>query len=469
MTALTLYDKLWDSHVVRTESDGTTLLYVDRHLVHEVTSPQAFEGLKLAGRKPWRSGSIIATADHNTPTLHWEQGITDPTSRIQVDALDRNIREFGAKAYFPFRDLRQGIVHVIGPENGATLPGMTVVCGDSHTSTHGAFACLAFGIGTSEVEHVLATQCLLTRQSKSMLVTVDGALPFGCTAKDIALAIIGKVGTAGGTGYAIEFGGAAIRALSMEGRMTVCNMAIEAGARSGMVAVDETTIAYLEGRPFAPKGELWNHAVAHWRTLKSDPDARFDRVVILDAAAIAPQVTWGTSPEMVTTIEGRVPDPDKEKDPLVREGIERALVYMGLEPNTAMMDIRIDKVFIGSCTNSRIEDLRAAASIVRGRRKADNVKLALVVPGSGQVKQQAEREGLDRIFTAAGFEWREPGCSMCLGMNEDRLGAGERCASTSNRNFEGRQGPGGRTHLVSPAMAAAAAIAGHFVDVRRLG
>jgi 3-isopropylmalate/(R)-2-methylmalate dehydratase large subunit len=469
MTALTLYDKLWDSHVVRTESDGTTLLYIDRHLVHEVTSPQAFEGLKLAGRKPWRSGSIIATADHNTPTLHWEQGITDPTSRVQVDALDRNIREFGAKAYFPFRDLRQGIVHVIGPENGATLPGMTVVCGDSHTSTHGAFGCLAIGIGTSEVEHVLATQCLLTRQSKSMLVKVDGELPFGCTAKDIALAIIGKIGTAGGTGYAIEFGGAAIRALSMEGRMTVCNMAIEAGARSGMVAVDETTIAYLEGRPFAPKGEAWNRAVAHWRTLKSDPDARFDRIVTLDAATIAPQVTWGTSPEMVTTIEGRVPDPDKEKDPIVREGIERALVYMGLEPNTAMMDIRIDKVFIGSCTNSRIEDLRAAASIVRGQHKADNVKLALVVPGSGQVKQQAEREGLDRVFTAAGFEWREPGCSMCLGMNEDRLGPGERCASTSNRNFEGRQGPGGRTHLVSPAMAAAAAIAGHFVDVRRLG
>jgi len=469
MTALTLYDKLWDSHVVRTESDGTTLLYVDRHLVHEVTSPQAFEGLKLAGRKLWRSGSIIATADHNTPTLHWEQGITDPTSRIQVDALDRNIREFGAKAYFPFRDQRQGIVHVIGPENGATLPGMTVVCGDSHTSTHGAFGCLAFGIGTSEVEHVLATQCLLTRQSKAMLVTVDGGLPFGCTAKDIALAIIGKIGTAGGTGYAIEFAGTAIRALSMEGRMTVCNMAIEAGARSGMIAVDETTIAYLEGRTFAPKGELWNRAVTHWRTLKSDPDALFDRVVTLDAATIAPQVTWGTSPEMVTTIEGRVPDPDREKDPLVREGIERALVYMGLEPNTAMMDIRIDKVFIGSCTNSRIEDLRAAASIVRGRRKADNVKLALVVPGSGQVKQQAEREGLDRIFTAAGFEWREPGCSMCLGMNDDRLGPGERCASTSNRNFEGRQGPGGRTHLVSPAMAAAAAIAGHFVDVRRLG
>jgi 3-isopropylmalate/(R)-2-methylmalate dehydratase large subunit len=468
ITPMTLYDKLWDSHVVRTESDGTTLLYVDRHLVHEVTSPQAYEGLKLAGRRPWRVASIIATADHNTPTQHWDRGIEDPTSRVQVDALDRNMREYGAKAYFPFRDLRQGIVHVIGPENGATLPGMTVVCGDSHTSTHGAFGCLAFGIGTSEVEHVLATQCLLTRQAKAMLVTVDGVLPFGCTAKDIALAVIGKIGTAGGSGYALEFGGAAIRALSMEGRMTVCNMSIEAGARAGMIAVDETTIAYLEGRAFAPKGELWTRAVAHWRTLRSDPEARFDRVVALDAASIAPQVTWGTSPEMVTTIEGRVPDPDKEKDPIVREGIERALTYMALEPNTAITDIRIDKVFIGSCTNSRIEDLRAAASIVRGRRKADNVRLALVVPGSGLVKQQAEREGLDRIFMSAGFEWREPGCSMCLGMNDDRLGPGERCASTSNRNFEGRQGPGGRTHLVSPAMAAAAAIAGHFVDVRRL-
>jgi 3-isopropylmalate/(R)-2-methylmalate dehydratase large subunit len=469
MTALTLYDKLWDSHVVRTEGDGTTLLYIDRHLVHEVTSPQAFEGLKLAGRKPWRSGSIIATADHNTPTQHWEQGIADPTSRVQVDALDRNIREHGAKAYFPFRDLRQGIVHVIGPESGATLPGMTVVCGDSHTSTHGAFGCLAFGIGTSEVEHVLATQCLLTRKSKTMLVSVEGALPFGCTAKDIALAIIGKIGTAGGTGYAIEFGGATIRTLSMEGRMTVCNMSIEAGARAGLIGVDKTTIAYLEGRLFAPTGELWNRAVASWGRLRSDPDARFDRTVTIAAPTIAPQVTWGTSPEMVTTIEGRVPDPDKEKDPIVREGIERALIYMGLEPNTAMQDIAVDKVFIGSCTNSRIEDLRAAATIVRGRRKADNVKQVLVVPGSGQVKQQAEREGLDRVFTAAGFEWREPGCSMCLGMNEDRLGPGERCASTSNRNFEGRQGPGGRTHLVSPAMAAAAAIAGHFVDVRQLG
>jgi 3-isopropylmalate/(R)-2-methylmalate dehydratase large subunit len=468
MTARTLYDKLWDSHVVRREGDGTALLYIDRHLVHEVTSPQAFEGLKLAGRKPWRVGSIVATADHNTPTQHWDRGIEDPTSRVQVDALDANIRQYGAKAYFPFRDRRQGIVHVIGPENGATLPGMTVVCGDSHTSTHGAFGCLAFGIGTSEVEHVLATQCLLTRQSKSMLVKVDGALPFGCTAKDIALAVIGKIGTAGGSGYAIEFGGPAIEALSIEGRMTVCNMSIEAGARAGMIAVDDKTIAYLRGLPFAPAGEMWDRAVAYWRTLSSDADAKFDRIVTLDAATIAPQVTWGTSPEMVTTIEGRVPDPDKERDPTRREGIERALLYMGLAPNTPMTDIRIDKVFIGSCTNSRIEDLRAAAAVVSGRHKADNVKVAMVVPGSGLVKAQAEREGLDRVFTAAGFEWREPGCSMCLAMNDDRLEPGERCASTSNRNFEGRQGTGGRTHLVSPAMAAAAAIAGHFVDVRRL-
>jgi 3-isopropylmalate/(R)-2-methylmalate dehydratase large subunit len=467
MTARTLYDKLWDSHVVRREGDGTALLYIDRHLVHEVTSPQAFEGLKLAGRKPWRVGSIVATADHNTPTQHWDRGIEDPTSRVQVDALDANMRLYGAKAYFPFRDRRQGIVHVIGPENGATLPGMTVVCGDSHTSTHGAFGCLAFGIGTSEVEHVLATQCLLTRQSKAMLVRVDGALPFGCTAKDIALAVIGKIGTAGGSGYAIEFGGPAIEALSMEGRMTVCNMSIEAGARAGMIAVDDKTIAYLRGLPFAPAGEMWDRAVTYWRTLSSDAGAKFDRVVEVDAATIAPQVTWGTSPEMVTTIEGRVPDPDKERDPARRDGIERALVYMGLAPNTPMTDIRIDKVFIGSCTNSRIEDLRAAAAVVSGRHKADNVKLAMVVPGSGLVKAQAEREGLDRVFMAAGFEWREPGCSMCLAMNEDRLEPGERCASTSNRNFEGRQGTGGRTHLVSPAMAAAAAIAGHFVDVRR--
>jgi 3-isopropylmalate/(R)-2-methylmalate dehydratase large subunit len=467
MTARTLYEKLWDSHVVRREADGTALLYIDRHLVHEVTSPQAFEGLKLAGRKPWRVGSIVATADHNTPTQHWDRGIEDPTSRVQIDALDANIRQYGAKAYFPFRDRRQGIVHVIGPENGATLPGMTVVCGDSHTSTHGAFGCLAFGIGTTEVEHVLATQCLLTRQSKAMLVRVDGSLPFGCTAKDIALAVIGKIGTAGGSGYAIEFGGSAIEALSMEGRMTVCNMSIEGGARAGMIAVDDKTIAYLNGRPFAPTGEMWGRAVAYWRTLKSDAGAKFDRTVTSDAATIAPQVTWGTSPEMVTTIEGRVPDPDKERDPTRRDGIERALLYMGLTPNTPMTDIRIDKVFIGSCTNSRIEDLRAAAAVVSGRRKADNVKVAMVVPGSGLVKAQAEREGLDRVFKAAGFEWREPGCSMCLAMNEDRLEPGERCASTSNRNFEGRQGTGGRTHLVSPAMAAAAAIAGHFVDVRR--
>jgi 3-isopropylmalate/(R)-2-methylmalate dehydratase large subunit len=469
MIARTLYEKLWDSHVVRTESDGTTLLYIDRHLVHEVTSPQAFEGLKQAGRKAWRASSIVATADHNTPTQHWERGIDDPISRTQVDTLDANIRDTGAKAYFPFRDQRQGIVHVIGPENGATLPGMTVVCGDSHTSTHGAFACLAFGIGTSEVEHVLATQCLLARKTKTMRINVEGRLGFGCTAKDIALAIIGRIGTAGGTGYTLEYAGSAIRTLSMEGRMTVCNMTIEGGARAGMIGVDEVTLRYLEGRRFSPTGDQWDRAVAFWRTLVSDPGARFDREVAIDATAIAPQVTWGTSPEMVTTIEGRVPDPDRERDPIVRAGIERALTYMGLTPNTAMTDIRIDKVFIGSCTNSRIEDLRAAAAVVNGRRKADNVKVALVVPGSGLVKAQAEREGLDRVFTAAGFEWRQPGCSMCLAMNDDRLEPGERCASTSNRNFEGRQGTGGRTHLVSPAMAAAAGIAGHFVDVRRLG
>ena len=468
MQARTLYDKLWESHVVRTEADGTALLYIDRHLVHEVTSPQAYEGLKIAGRKPWRSDSIVATADHNTPTQHWDRGIDDPVSRLQVETLDANIRATGAKAYFPFRDKRQGIVHVIGPEQGATLPGMTVVCGDSHTSTHGAFASLAFGIGTSEVEHVLATQCLLTKQAKAMCVNVEGRLPSGCTAKDIALAIIGRIGIAGGTGHAIEFAGSAIRALSMEGRMTVCNMSIEAGARAGMIAADDTTIAYLKGRPLAPQGELWDRAVAYWRTLSSDPGVVFDRVVDIDAATIAPHVTWGTSPEMVTTIDGRVPDPDAEKDPVLREGLERALAYMGLEPGTPIADIAIDKVFIGSCTNSRIEDLRAAATIARGRRVAKNVKLALVVPGSGLVKAQAEREGLDRVFLDAGFEWREPGCSMCLAMNDDRLEPGERCASTSNRNFEGRQGAGGRTHLVSPAMAVAAAVAGHFVDVRRL-
>jgi 3-isopropylmalate/(R)-2-methylmalate dehydratase large subunit len=463
----TLYDKLWSSHVVHTEDDGTALLYVDRHLVHEVTSPQAYEGLRLAGRKVWRAGSVVATADHNTPTRDWDQGINDPISRTQVQTLDANIREHGAKAYFPFRDGRQGIVHVIGPENGATLPGMTVVCGDSHTSTHGAFACLAFGIGTSEVEHVLATQCLLQKKSRNMLVQVDGVLPRGCTAKDLILHVIGRIGTAGGTGYALEFGGAAIRALSMEGRMTVCNMTIEAGARAGMVAVDDITIDYLKGRPYAPQGPLWEAAVAHWRTLVSDAQAKFDRVVQFDAREIAPQVSWGTSPEMVVSVEGRVPDPDHERDPVRREAIERALDYMGLAPNTPMTSIAPDKVFIGSCTNSRIEDLRAAAAIVKGRRVAGNIRLALVVPGSGLVKAQAEREGLDRVFRDAGFEWREPGCSMCLAMNADRLEPGERCASTSNRNFEGRQGAGGRTHLVSPQMAAAAAIVGHFVDVRR--
>ena len=468
MHARTLYDKLWDSHVVRQEDDGTTLLYVDRHLVHEVTSPQAYEGLRMAGRSPWRVESIVATADHNTPTTHWDEGIRDPISRTQVEALDENIRSFGAKAYFPFRDRRQGIVHVIGPESGATLPGMTVVCGDSHTSTHGAFAALAFGIGTSEVEHVLATQCLLLKKSKSMLIRADGALPQGVTAKDLALSIIGRIGTAGGTGHAIEFAGAAVRALSMEARMTICNMSIEAGARAGMVAVDEHTLEYLKGRPFTPTGAIWTRAVEYWRTLVSDPGAEFDAMHVFDAASVQPQVTWGTSPEMVVSIEGRVPDPDRERNSERREGMARALEYMGLAPNVPMTDIRIDKVFIGSCTNSRIEDLREAASVVRGRRVAGSVRLALVVPGSGPVKVQAEAEGLDRTFRDAGFEWREPGCSMCLAMNDDRLEPGERCASTSNRNFEGRQGAGGRTHLVSPAMAAAAAIAGRFVDVRRL-
>ena len=471
--AQTLYDKLWDDHVVHVEEDGTTVLYIDRHLVHEVTSPQAFEGLRLAGRKPWRIGSVVATADHNTPTAGWERGydgITDPISREQVVTLDANIREFGAAAYFPFLDRRQGIVHVMGPEQGATLPGMTVVCGDSHTSTHGAFGALAFGIGTSEVEHVLATQTLLMKKAKNMRVRVEGRLPFGCTAKDIVLAVIGRIGTAGGTGYAIEFAGSAIEALSMEGRMTVCNMAIEAGARAGMVAVDDKTIDYVKGRPFSPEGALWEQAVACWRALRSDPGARFDAEVEIRAETLKPQVTWGTSPEMVATIDDRVPDPDAEKDPVRREGIERALKYMGLAPNTPIAEIRVDKVFIGSCTNSRIEDLREAAWVVRrlGKRVAPGVRLAMVVPGSGLVKAQAEREGLDRVFRAAGFDWREPGCSMCLAMNADRLEPGERCASTSNRNFEGRQGAGGRTHLVSPAMAAAAAIEGHFVDIRRL-
>lgn len=466
--AQTLYDKLWSSHVVHTEDDGTALLYIDRHLVHEVTSPQAFEGLRLANRKPWRVDSIVATADHNVPTDRSEQGIADPTSRAQVETLDDNIRAFGALAYFPFRDKRQGIVHVIGPENGATLPGMTVVCGDSHTSTHGAFGCLAHGIGTSEVEHVMATQCLLQKKSKSMLIRVEGELGKGVSAKDIALYFIGVIGTAGGTGYAIEFGGSAIRGLSMEGRMTLCNMAIEGGARAGMVAVDDTTIDYLRGRPFSPRADQWDRAVEYWRTLKSDDGAQFDRVVDIDARRILPQVTWGTSPEMVTDVRGQVPAPEDFADPVKREGVARALQYMGLTPRTPIDQIRIDKVFIGSCTNSRIEDLRAAARVVDGRRVADNVKLALVVPGSGLVKAQAEAEGLDKVFKAAGFEWREPGCSMCLAMNADRLEPGERCASTSNRNFEGRQGAGGRTHLVSPQMAAAAAIAGRFADVREI-
>jgi len=468
MQAQTLYEKLWSSHVVHQEADGTALIYIDRHLVHEVTSPQAFEGLKLAGRKPWRISSIVATADHNTPTDHWDMGIQDPVSRQQVETLDANIREVGSLAYFPFKDARQGIVHVIGPENGATLPGMTVVCGDSHTSTHGAFACLAHGIGTSEVEHVMATQCLLQKKSGTLLIRVDGQLGAGVTAKDVVLAIIGKIGTAGGTGYAMEFGGSAIRSLSMEGRMTICNMAIEAGARAGLVGVDETTIAYLKDRPFSPKGEDWARAVEYWRTLVSDEGAVFDKVVELKAEDILPQVTWGTSPEMVTTIDGRVPDPAQIADPVRREGVERALKYMGLSANTPISEIAVDQVFIGSCTNSRIEDLREAAVVARGRSKAANVRRVLVVPGSGLVKRQAEAEGLDKIFIDAGFEWREPGCSMCLAMNADRLEPGERCASTSNRNFEGRQGAGGRTHLVSPAMAAAAAVTGHFVDVRTL-
>ena len=465
--AQTLYDKLWQSHVVHTGDDGTTLLYIDRHLLHEVTSPQAFEGLKLAGRQPWRKTANLMVADHNVPTTGRSEGIADPISRLQVETLDGNAKTFGL-TYFSMRDKRQGIVHVIGPEQGATLPGMTVVCGDSHTSTHGAFGCLAHGIGTSEVEHVLATQTLVTKKSKTMLIKVEGTLPHGVTAKDIVLAVIGKIGTAGGTGYAIEFAGSAIRSLSMEGRMTICNMAIEAGARAGMVAVDDTTINYVKGRPFAPTGEQWERAVEYWRTLHSDPDARFDTVVELDASEIRPQVTWGTSPEMVVPVDSSVPDPTQEEDPVKRDAMEKALKYMDLKPNTSISDIAIDKVFIGSCTNSRIEDLREAAAVVRGKQRAANVKVAMVVPGSGLVKDQAEREGLDKIFKEAGFEWREPGCSMCLAMNADRLEPGERCASTSNRNFEGRQGAGGRTHLVSPAMAAAAGIAGHFVDIRSL-
>ncbi|MCW8853006.1 MAG: 3-isopropylmalate dehydratase large subunit [Gammaproteobacteria bacterium] len=465
--ARTLYDKLWDDHVIRTEEDGTALLYIDRHLVHEVTSPQAFEGLRIAGRRPWRTSSIVAVPDHNVPTTDRSEGITDPVAKLQVETLDNNCKEFGLTE-FDMSDQRQGIVHVIGPEQGATLPGMTVVCGDSHTSTHGAFGALAFGIGTSEVEHVLATQCLMQNKSLNMLVSVDGQVHTGVTAKDIVLAVIGEIGTAGGTGYAIEFGGDAIRALSMEGRMTICNMAIEAGARAGMVAVDQTTIEYVKGRPYSPTGEVQEKAEAYWSTLHSDDGAHFDKVIHIDAAEIKPQVTWGTSPEMVVDIESLVPDPDAVSDKVKADGMRKALAYMGLEAGMPITDIAVDKVFIGSCTNSRIEDLRDAAMIARGRHVSDRVKLAMVVPGSGLVKRQAEEEGLDKIFIEAGFEWREPGCSMCLAMNADRLEPGERCASTSNRNFEGRQGQGGRTHLVSPAMAAAAAINGHFTNTNEL-
>ena len=467
MSAKTLYDKLWDRHVVRCDDDGTCLLYIDRQLVHEVTSPQAFEGLRLTGRKPWRAEANLAVPDHNVPTTDRSEGISDPLSRLQVETLDANCADFGIEE-FAMNDIRQGIVHIIGPEQGVTLPGMTIVCGDSHTSTHGALGSLAFGIGTSEVEHVLATQCLIQNKAKNMLVSVDGQVGMGITAKDIMLAIIGKIGTAGGTGYVIEFGGDAIRALSMEGRMSVCNMSIEAGARAGMVAVDEKTIAYVKGRPYAPKGADWDLAETYWKALQSDPGAEYDEVVHLDAASIRPQVTWGTSPEMVTSVDGCVPDPVNEPDPVKREGMQAALTYMGLTANTPITEIYPDTIFLGSCTNGRIEDLRAAAEILKGNKIAANIKRALVVPGSGLVKKQAEAEGLDKIFLLAGFEWREPGCSMCLGMNDDRLAPKERSASTSNRNFEGRQGQGGRTHLVSPAMAAAAAIVGHFVDVRTL-
>ncbi|ATS22406.1 isopropylmalate isomerase [Xanthomonas phaseoli pv. phaseoli] len=472
MTAKTLYDKLWDLHEVTRRDDGSSLIYIDRHILHEVTSPQAFEGLRLAGRRPWRIDANIATPDHNVPTTRAErqgglESISDEVSRLQVQTLDENCDDFGILE-FKMNDARQGIVHVVGPEQGATLPGMTVVCGDSHTSTHGAFGALAHGIGTSEVEHVLATQCLIAKKMKNMQVRVEGTLPFGVTAKDIVLAVIGKIGTAGGNGHALEFAGSAIRALSMEGRMTICNMAIEAGARVGMVAVDEKTIAYVKGRPFAPKGADWEAAVALWSTLVSDPDAHFDTVVELRAEDIKPQVSWGTSPEMVLAIDQHVPDPAAEQDPTRRDSIERALKYMGLTANQPITAIRLDRVFIGSCTNSRIEDLRAAAAVAKGRKVASTIKQALVVPGSGLVKAQAEAEGLDKVFLDAGFEWREPGCSMCLAMNPDKLGSGEHCASTSNRNFEGRQGAGGRTHLVSPAMAAAAAVSGHFVDVREL-
>lgn len=467
MTGKTLYDKLWDAHVVRQNDDGTCLIYIDRHLVHEVTSPQAFEGLRLAGRTLWRAAANLATPDHNIPTIDRARGIADPVSRLQVETLDKNCESFGITE-FRMDDPRQGIVHVIGPEQGATLPGMTLVCGDSHTSTHGALGAMAQGIGTSEVEHVLATQCLIQKKSKNMRVTVDGSISAGISAKDIILAIIGEIGTAGGTGYAIEFAGEAIRALSVEGRMTVCNMAIEAGARCGMVAVDEKTINYVKGRPYAPSGDLWPLAVKAWREFHSDLDSTFDREVTLRADDIQPQVTWGTSPEMVAAIGDCIPDPAKEPNAVKREGAQRALAYMGLRAGVPLSEITVDKVFIGSCTNSRIEDLRVAAAVAKGRHVAANVKLAMVVPGSGLVKRQAEDEGLDRIFIEAGFEWRDPGCSMCLAMNADRLSPGERCASTSNRNFEGRQGQGGRTHLVSPAMAAAAAVFGHFVDIRKI-
>ena len=467
MAGRTLYDKLWDSHVVREEEDGTTLLYIDRHLVHEVTSPQAFEGLRMAGRKLRRHEANLATSDHNVPTTERDKGIIDPVSRLQVETLGENCVNFGITE-FDMDDPRQGIVHVIGPEQGATLPGMTVVCGDSHTSTHGAFAALAMGIGTSEVEHVLATQCLIQKKAKNMLVTVDGELSAGVTAKDVILAIIKEIGTAGGTGFTIEFAGSAIRGLTMEGRMTLCNMTIEAGARAGLVAVDERTIEYVRGRPYSPDEKHWSQAEAYWRELQSDADAIFDREVLLQAEDIKPQVSWGTSPEMVVSIDDVVPDPQQETDSVKREGMLNALKYMGLEPGMAISDIPLDKVFIGSCTNSRIEDIRAAAAVVSGRKVSGTVKLAMVVPGSGLVKQQAESEGLDRVFIDAGFEWRDPGCSMCLAMNADRLEEGERCASTSNRNFEGRQGRGGRTHLVSPAVAAAAAIAGHFIYPARL-
>jgi 3-isopropylmalate/(R)-2-methylmalate dehydratase large subunit len=467
MAGKTLYDKIWDAHVVHSEPDGTTLLYVDRHLVHEVTSAQAFEGLRVAGRSPWRIDTALAVPDHNVPTIDRARGISDPVSRVQVEALDRNCAEFGITE-FSMNDIRQGIVHVIGPEQGATLPGMIVVCGDSHTSTHGAFGALAFGIGTSEVEHVLATQCLIQKKSGNMRVSIDGELGPGVTAKDMVLAIIGTLGVAGGTGQTFEFTGDAIRALSMEARMTVCNMSVEGGARAGLIAVDEKTVEYVCGRPLAPRGRLWDRALVAWGDLKSDDDAVFDKTVHIDAATIKPQVTWGTSPELVVPVDAQVPDPADEKDPVKREWMQRALQYMDLRPGVAITDIALDKVFIGSCANARIEDLRAAAGVVRGRKVARNLKLALVVPGSGLIKQQAEDEGLDRVFKEAGFEWRDAGCSMCLGMNADHLQPGERCASTSNRNFEGRQGQGGRTHLVSPAMAAAAAIAGRFVDVRDL-